>query len=406
MNPIKLGLVVDQDVNVGGGYQQSLNAILLARRLPLELADVICFCTTKASVASLKKQGINAEHLRITVLDLISMRLRRLVSEPRISRMVNKIFGDNVLDKKFSRLGVDLVYFLSPSGLAIDLEKTNYITTVWDICHRDHPEFPEVRWNREFERRERNYHRILPRAVGIIVDSQFSLNVLVKRYSIDQDRIQVIPFEPGSVSRISSDYHPAAANDINSKFNLHVPYVFYPAQFWAHKNHVYLLQGLKELENVYGEKIGAIFCGSDRGNLEFVVQHANNLGIADRVRFLGFLDDSFVKACYGDALALVMPTYFGPTNIPPLEAFGFRIPVLYPNLPGLREQVGDGALLIDLADPRSMADAVFKVMTCEKTRKQLIKRGGEILEEGQRFDRLGVLCDIVKKFRGKRACWR
>ncbi len=330
MNPIKLGLVVDQDVNVGGGYQQSLNAILLANKLPLELAEVMCFCTAKASVASLKKHGINAEHLRITVLELILIRLRRLVSEPRISRMVNNIFGDNILDKKFSRFGVNLVYFLSPSGLAIDLEKTNYITTVWDVCHRDHPEFPEVRWDREFERREKNYHRILPRAVSVIVDSQFSKDFLVKRYSIDQCRIQVIPFEPGSVSRISGDYHPAAANGTNLQANLDVPYVFYPAQFWAHKNHVYLLDGLKELEKVYKKKIGAIFCGSDKGNLDFVMEHANNLGIADRVRFFGFVDDSFVRACYGGALALIMPTYFGPTNIPPLEVFvlGFLFYIL------------------------------------------------------------------------------
>ena len=136
------------------------------------------------------------------------------------------------------------------------------------------------------------------------------------------------------------------------------------------------------------------------------MQHANNLGIADRVRFLGFLDDSFVRACYMGALALVMPTYFGPRNIPPLEAFRFGIPVLYPNLPGLREQVRDGGLLIDLSNPRSMADAVFKVMTCEKTREKLVTRGKEILAEDKRIDRLGVLCNIVEKYRRKRTCWR
>ena len=50
-----------------------------------------------------------------------------------------------------------------------------------------------------------------------------------------------------------------------------------------------------------------------------------------------------------------MPTYFGPTNIPPLEAFALGVPVLYSDLPGLKDQVGDSALLLDLNNPESMA---------------------------------------------------
>ena len=48
---------------------------------------------------------------------------------------------------------------------------------------------------------------------------------------------------------------------------------------------------------------------------------------------------------YTEALALVMPTYFGPTNLPPLEAFQTGTPVLYSDLPGMREQVGDAAIM-------------------------------------------------------------
>ena len=30
----------------------------------------------------------------------------------------------------------------------------NFIYTIWDNCHRDQPEFPEVRRNNQFEKRE------------------------------------------------------------------------------------------------------------------------------------------------------------------------------------------------------------------------------------------------------------
>ena len=58
--------------------------------------------------------------------------------------------------------------------------------------------------------------------------------------------------------------------DIKKKYKLDMPYVFYPAQFWAHKNHIYLLEGLKSLEDNFGLKVGAIFSGGDKGNLDFI----------------------------------------------------------------------------------------------------------------------------------------
>ena len=57
-----------------------------------------------------------------------------------------------------------------------------------------------------------------------------------------------------------------------------------------------------------------------------------------------------------------MPTYFGPTNIPPLEAFKINVPVLYSDLPGLRDQVGKAAMLIDLKKPESLASNLKKLL--------------------------------------------
>ncbi|HEX6260676.1 MAG TPA: glycosyltransferase, partial [Woeseiaceae bacterium] len=66
---------------------------------------------------------------------------------------------------------------------------------------------------------------------------------------------------------------------------------------------------------------------------------------------------------YSDALALVMPTYFGPTNIPPMEALALGVPVLYSDLPSFREQLGEAARYIDLERPESLADALDDLLT-------------------------------------------
>ena len=76
-----------------------------------------------------------------------------------------------------------------------------------------------------------------------------------------------------------------------------------------------------------------------------------------------------------------MPTYFGPTNIPPLEAFLLGCPVLYSDLPLLREQVLDAALLLDLSNPESLAEKIMTLLQDSELQKKLSKKGKAIIAE-------------------------
>ena len=109
---------------------------------------------------------------------------------------------------------------------------------------------------------------------------------------------------------------------------------------------------------------------------------------------------------YRQSIALVMPSYFGPTNLPPLEAFQLGTPVLYPNKPGLKEQVGNAALLMDLKDPNSMALHLKDLIENKQLRNQLINAGYERLKYLNSYDRVAILKDIIDNFRWKLFCWR
>jgi len=58
-----------------------------------------------------------------------------------------------------------------------------------------------------------------------------------------------------------------------------------------------------------------------------------------------------------------MPTYFGPTNLPPIEAFHLGVPVFYSDLAGLREQVEGAAFLMDLGDADSLASQLDALLS-------------------------------------------
>lgn len=403
--PIRLAVIFDQQIGSGGGYQQSLNAALLTQELPADIVDVVYFTTFKENKRALEDYDISALYLKIGIIKKLRICLRRYLKSPKFLRLIKLIERYNSFERILIDQKIDLVYFLSPCNWASDLEELNYITTVWDLCERDDPEFPEVRWNREFESREKNYRKILPRAIAVLVDSDRGKNSVVHRYGIDCERVHVMPFQPAPTMRANGpvSLKAAVANDQHA---LDVPYVFYPAQFWAHKNHVYLLEGLRQLEDIYKVKLGAIFSGGDKGNRQYVQDYAQSLGLADRVRFIGFVANEEMSIIYRNAVALVMPTYFGPTNLPPLEAFFLKVPVLYPDKAGLRDQVGNAALLMDLKDPGSMAMHLNNLVKDNQLRESLVNAGTARLAELDAICRASVLQSIVENFRWRRLCWK
>jgi glycosyltransferase involved in cell wall biosynthesis len=95
------------------------------------------------------------------------------------------------------------------------------------------------------------------------------------------------------------------------------------------------------------------------------------LGLTRRIRFLGTVLDADVPALYEGALALVMPAYSGPTNLPPLEAVTLGCPVIYSDRPEFREQMRDAALYCDLADVSSLADHLAALIRDSKLVDQL-----------------------------------
>jgi glycosyltransferase involved in cell wall biosynthesis len=89
--------------------------------------------------------------------------------------------------------------------------------------------------------------------------------------------------------------------------------------------------------------------------------------------------DEDMSSLYGGAVALVMPTFFGPTNIPVLEAWAFGCPVLTSNIRGIREQVEDAAVLVDPRSTEAIAHGIHRLWTDEDLRRTLADQGQQRL---------------------------
>ncbi len=72
---------------------------------------------------------------------------------------------------------------------------------------------------------------------------------------------------------------------------------------------------------------------------------------------------------------MIMPTFFGPTNIPPLEAFATGCPAAVSNIYAMPEQVGNAALLFDPNSDEEIAETLLSLWTDDELLARLIKQG-------------------------------
>jgi glycosyltransferase involved in cell wall biosynthesis len=117
-----------------------------------------------------------------------------------------------------------------------------------------------------------------------------------------------------------------------------------------------------------------VLVGANKGNAAHIAAVARALGIADRVHFPGFVRRGELKAIYRRATALVFPSLLGPNNLPPQEAALLDCPMVLSDLPGHREQLGDGALYAASLDPDAWANAILHLLTDPNARGLLTVR--------------------------------
>ncbi|MGE5305785.1 MAG: glycosyltransferase [Alphaproteobacteria bacterium] len=304
---------------------------------------------------------------------------------------------DRFLDSK-----VDL--FVYPQPISISFETgVPYVIAIHDLQHRLQPEFPEVSANGEREHREYLFRNASRRATLILADSEVGKEDILNfygSYGVTPDRVKVLPYLPAAYLAI--DVSEAEQRSVRALYHLPDRYLFYPAQFWPHKNHARIVQALGLLKQQFHIEVSIVFCGSYNGDIRQnayrnVISLASSLGVKDQIKYLGYVPDEHMSALYAGSVALVMPTFFGPTNIPVLEAWAFGCPVLTSDIRGIREQVGDAAVLVDPRSVESIAESIYCLWSDDALRSALIDAGCRRLSSYSPDDFRNRLIEILEE---------
>jgi glycosyltransferase involved in cell wall biosynthesis len=380
---LRVGIILEQPLEVGGGFQQPLNDLLWFREWAVSGGtEVVVFTPHAQSIALLQEFGVEAELLKTGLVDRLVLLLKASGQLDLLQRYVRI---RSPFERRLIKNGVEIVYFTTTSIWHLLLYKLPFIITIFDGCHRDATEFDEVREFGEFERREISFRSASTKAVLVVANSAELIEDMGRRYALEPSRAVCIPFSPSVYVSRSKAGDTVADAEILNKYRLAPGYLFYPAQFWSHKNHAALLAAIALLRDE-GSPYKLVLCGSDRGFRTRVDDLVAHYDLADQVSILGFVDSAELGALYRAAAALVMPSYFGPANLPPLEAWTVGTPVIYPE--AFRSFVGDAAVLFDYDSPRSLADAIVQTGS-EETRASLRRAGNLQLQHFARQIELG-----------------
>ena len=394
---MKIIAIIEKPITSGGGFNQALNAIQQMSRLSVDKFDFSVVTPAKENIDSLKRLNIKTDYVAITFFDKI---LSRLFTGRIWGQILAKLKIVGPFEKQLIKQNCDLVYFVEQSSRSECLQNLNFIETVHDLCHQDQLEFPEVRKFGEFRSRELVFQNTLKCAFIVMADSEELADKINSRYGVDRDRIVTMPFSPAPFLK-----NPQVSNSVNilKLYKLDYGYFFYPAQFWAHKNHYRIIEAVKLLHQE-GTQCRVVFVGGDKGNYAFLDRIIRGYGLSNHIQSLGFIPAEHMTTLYENCQAVIMPTYFGSTNLPPLEAWLLGKPLIYSKL--FSEQSGNAALLIDHDNANSIANAM-KSMLDESISKKYIKKGYERLKQISSIRKISEKKLFAKllQFEQKRQCW-
>lgn len=363
----RLGIYLGFHPEGGGAFQYAQSVLAAMAALPADEYEIVAAHAHPAWRDILSER---APHIR-----LLAVREGWIDAGARLAlRLGFPLRLWHVLARRFHQLSRIL---LAQDCVAWVFPAQDYLTyalpartigAIHDLMHRHEPAFPEVSSRGLGRRRDFHYRNLCAHAAGILVDSRIGKDHVIEAYPVSADHVHVLPYIAPAYIRGGDP------KDFAQRHALPERYLFYPAQFWAHKNHVRLLEAFARVRDEIRET-HLVLAGSRKNAYADVLRAIERLDLRDRVRLLGYVPDQDMPALYRRATALIMPTFFGPTNIPPLEAMAVGCPMAVSDIYAMPDQVGEAAIRFDPGSTQQIAEAIVRLATDADLRKRLASAG-------------------------------
>jgi len=313
--------------------------------------------------------------------------VRRIAGNPFI-----RLGCDFALQLRRDRVDLLHVQYTAPLGCSVPV-----VVSVHDVSFLEHPEyFP---FYRTLQLRL-TVRQTIRKAARILTGSEFSRDSIARAYGLDPDRITVVP------NAAAQCFHPvpreAARGEMRGRFGMAAPFILSVGDLQPRKNHVGLIEAFARLIHARPQlPHHLILAGKDTWFARRVRDAARHSGVADRIRFLGFVSDDDLLQLYNACDLFCFPSFYEGFGLPVLEAMACGAPVVCSNTSAIPEVADGAALFFNPYNPdkitRAMLDLIQHRELQARTRRLGLQRAAHFNWRKTAQQTLEVYYEVVEQ---------
>lgn len=217
-------------------------------------------------------------------------------------------------------------------------------------------------------------HKLALHATEVVLAiSRTTRDDLVRHLKVAVHKTIVIPLAADERFRPQS---PEEVERVRRIYGLRARYVLYVGSNKPHKNLVRLVQAWAAVAP-YHRDVSLVITGPWDVRYPHARRAVEELGIWERVLFLGAVADEHLPGLYGGATCFVFPSLYEGFGLPVLEAMACGTPVACSNVASLPEVAGDAALPFDPHNVECIQDALMQLLGDIDLCDDLARRGYE-----------------------------
>ncbi len=240
-------------------------------------------------------------------------------------------------------------------------QKSFKVMTIHDLTFIKYPEYVPLIVKTYTER----IKRCLKWTDLIITMAETTKEDIVHYLQVNPHKIWVIPL----ASRYSVQENLKIPNTDEQ------PYILFVGTFEPRKNIKTLVLAFDYLKKKFDLPHRLVLIGKKGWGYESILKCIENSAYKKDIYHLNYLADELVAQFYQHAEVFVYPSFYEGFGLPVLEAMNLGTPVITSNVSSLPEVVDSAAITINPQDFIELAEAIFKVLSNDNLRKQLILDG-------------------------------
>ncbi len=199
----------------------------------------------------------------------------------------------------------DIIIFLNAHENCYNL-KIKTIINFHDIIHKTLPNYLK---KQEKLMRDVIYYNCAKSSNFIVASSASMKKEFTKHMNIERKKIYVI----------NEGVDEYFIKKINTKKSINNNYLFYPAQFWKHKNHKTLIYEFNNFKQMNKSNLKLFLCGKKKSYFKEVKNYIYQNKVKD-VNYLGQISQMRLINYYQNSFAVVMPSLYESSSLVLLEA--------------------------------------------------------------------------------------